>query len=155
MTVVRQKITVQVENVPLIRTKTRSPGEQRTARASVVIDFPKSDVLKAIRAAGNITTLDLQMPDGGPVSGAKVVRRLPEGSYNGKYQNAKGGWDYHPDLAVVQFAEGAGYVTTTDDNGETTITIEGVAQRKDLLKMRGPTCAARRSPSKSPSRSAT
>ena len=134
MSVVRQKITVKVENVPLIRTKTRTPGEQRTARATVEIDFPKSDVLKAIRAAGNITTLDLQLPDGGPVSGAKVVWRLPEGSYNGKYQDAKGGWSYNPDLAVVQFAQGVGYVSTTDDKGEATITIEGVAQKKDLPK---------------------
>lgn len=132
MTVVRQKITVKVDDVPLVRTKTRSPGQQRTARATVEIDFPKSDALKAIRAAGNLTTLDLQMPDGGPVSGAKVVWRLPEGSYNGKYQNAKGGWDYRPDLAIVQFAEGAGYETTTNDNGETSITIEGAAQKKNL-----------------------
>jgi hypothetical protein len=132
MSVVQQKITIEVENAPLVRTKTRSPGEQRTARAKVVIDFPKSDVLKAIRAAGNITSLDLQMPDGGPVSGAKVVWRLPEGSYNGKYQTAKGGWEYRPDLAVVQFAQGVGYVSTTNASGEATITIEGVPQRKNL-----------------------
>lgn len=132
MSVVQQKITIEVENAPLVRTKTRSPGEQRTARAKVEIDFPKSDVLKAIRAAGNLTSIDLQMPDGGPVGGAKVVWRLPEGSYNGKYQTAKGGWEYRPDLAVVQFAQGAGYVSTTNDAGEATITIEGVPQKKNL-----------------------
>src|SRR5688572_31719407 len=132
MSVVQQKITVEVLNTPLVRTKPRSPGEQRTARATVAIDFPKSDVLKAIRAAGNITTLDLQMPDGGPVSGAKVVWRLPEGSHNGRYENGQGGYSYNPELAVVQFAQGAGYVTSTDDKGVTTITIEGVAQRKNL-----------------------
>ncbi|HEY8996167.1 MAG TPA: hypothetical protein VIM71_15985 [Lacunisphaera sp.] len=132
MTVARQNITIEVENAPLVRTKTRSPGEQRTARAKVEIDFPKSDVLKAIRAAGNLTTIDLQMPDGGPVGGAKVVWRLPEGSYNGKYQTAKGGSEYRPDLAVVQFAQGAGYVSMTNDAGEATITIEGVPQRKML-----------------------
>lgn len=134
MSVANQKITVKVENTPLVRTKTRSPGEQRTARATVEIDFPKSDVLKAIRAAGNITTLDLQTPDGGPVGGAKVVWRLPEGSGNGKYQNGKGGWNYAPELAVVQFAQGQGFVTFTDDKGETSIIVEGVAQRKDLSK---------------------
>ncbi|PTY05734.1 hypothetical protein DB347_15330 [Opitutaceae bacterium EW11] len=132
MSVARQNITVEVENAPLVRTKTRSPGEQRTARAKVAIDFPKSDVLKAIRAAGNLTTIDLQMPDGGPVSGAKVVWRLPEGSYNTKYQTSKGGWEYKPELAVVQFAQGAGYVSSTDDAGEATIQIEGVPQRKQL-----------------------
>lgn len=137
MTVARQNITVDVENVPLVRTKTRSPGEQRTARAKVEIDFPKSDVLKAIRAAGNLTTVDLQLPDGGPVSGAKVVWRLPEGSYNTKYQTAKGGWEYKPEFAVVQFAEAGGnaaYISTTNDAGEATITIEGVPQRKLLPK---------------------
>jgi len=132
MTVARQNITIEVENAPLVRTKNRSPGQQRTAKCKVEIDFPKSDVLKAIRAAGNITTIDLQMPDGGPVSGAKVVWRLPEGSYNGKYQTAKGGSEYRPDLAVVQFAQGAGYVSTTNDAGEATITIEGVPQKKIL-----------------------
>lgn len=137
MSVVQQKITIQVENAPLIRTKTRSPGEQRTARAKVVIDFPKSDVLKAIRAAGNITSLDLQMPDGGPISGAKVVWRLPEGSYNGKYQTSRGGWEYRPELAVVQFAQAGGpaaYISTTNEAGEATITLEGVPQRKNLSK---------------------
>ncbi|WP_129046419.1 hypothetical protein [Oleiharenicola lentus] len=135
MTVARQKITIEVENAPLVRTKTRSPGEQRTARAKVEIDFPKSDVLKAIRAAGNLTTLDLQMPDGGPVGGAKVVWRLPEGSYNGKYQTANGGSQYRPDLAVVQFAQAGGpaaYISYTNDAGEATITIEGVPQRRLL-----------------------
>lgn len=137
MTVTRQKIDVQVESAPLVRTKTRSPGERRTARCRVEIDFPKSDVLKAIRAAGNLTTVDLQLPDGGPVSGAKVVWRLPEGSYNTKYQTAKGGWEYRPDLAVVQFAEAGGnaaYISYTNDSGEATITIEGVPQRKQLSK---------------------
>jgi len=132
MTVARQNITIEVENAPLVRTKTRSPGQQRTARAKVEVDFPKSDVLKAIRAAGNLTTIDLQLPDGGPISGAKVVWRLPEGSYNGKYQTAKGGSEYRPDLAVVQFAQGAGYVSMTNDAGEATITIEGTPQRKLL-----------------------
>ena len=134
MSVARQNITVEVENAPLVRTKTRAAGQQRTARARVEIDFPKSDVLKAIRAAGNLSTVDLQLPDGGPISGAKVVWRLPEGSYNTKYQTAKGGSEYKPELAVVQFAQGAGYISMTDDNGEATITIEGTPQRKELSK---------------------
>ncbi|ATC65525.1 hypothetical protein CMV30_17090 [Nibricoccus aquaticus] len=134
MSVARQKITIEVENAPLVRTKNRTAGEKRTAKATVEIDFPKSDVLKAIRAAGNLTTIDLQLPDGGPVSGAKVVWRLVEGSYNNKYQTAKGGWEYKPELAVVQFAEGAGYTSTTNDAGEATITIEGAPQKKILPK---------------------
>ncbi|HTO04927.1 MAG TPA: hypothetical protein VL069_14545, partial [Opitutus sp.] len=135
MSVVQQNISIEVENAPLVRTKTRSPGERRTARAKVAIDFPKSDVLKAIRAAANVTTVDLQMPDGGPVAGAKVVWRLPEGSYNTKYQTAKGGWEYKPEFAVVQFAQAgsnAAYISMTNDAGEATITIEGVPQRKNL-----------------------
>ena len=135
MSVARQNITIDVENAPLVRTKTRSPGGQRTARAKVEIDFPKGDALKAIRAAINLSSLDLQLPDGGPVSGAKVVWRLPEGSYNTKYQTAKGGWAYKPEFAVVQFAEAgssAAYISSTNDAGEATITIEGVPQRKNL-----------------------
>jgi hypothetical protein len=135
LSVARQNITIKVENEPLVRTKTRAAGEQRTAHAHIEIDFPKSDVLKAIRAAGNLTTIDLQVPDGGPVSGAKVVWRLPEGSYNTKYQTAKGGWEYKPELAVVQFAHAEGnasYVSSTNSSGDATITIEGVPQRKLL-----------------------
>lgn len=135
MTVVQQKITVTVENDPLVRTKTRSPGQQRTAKAKVEIDFPKHDALKALRAGLNLTTVDLQLPDGGPIGGAKVVWRLTEGSYNNKYQTANGGWTYRPDLAVVQFAQRGGkdaYVSTTDKNGVATITIEGAPQKKDL-----------------------
>jgi hypothetical protein len=137
MSVARQKIEIEVENAPLVRTKNRSPGERRTAKATVEIDFPKHDALKAIRAAANLSTLDLQLPDGGPVSGAKVVWRLAEGSYNNKYQTAKGGWEYKPELAVVQFAEAgsnAAYISSTDASGVATITIEGVPQKKILPK---------------------
>lgn len=135
MTVARQNITIEVENAPLVRTKTRAAGQQRTARARVVVDFPKSDALKALRAAANLSSLDLQLPDGGPISGARVVWRLPEGSYNGKYQTAAGGSTYRPDLAVVQFARAGGkeaYVSTTNDAGEATITLEGTPQRRNL-----------------------
>jgi len=135
ITVARQDITIEVENIPLVRTKTRSPGEQRRVRANVKIDFPKAEILKAIRAAGNIATIDLAVPDGGPISGAKVVWRLPEGSHNGKYQTAKGGSQYRPELAVVQFAQAGGkaaYVSSTNAAGDAFITIEGVPQRRNL-----------------------
>jgi hypothetical protein len=135
MSVVRQNINVEVDNAPLIRTKNRSPGQQRTAKATVAIDFPKHDALKALRAAVNLTTIDLQLPDGGPVSGAKVVWRLTEGSYNNKYQAGKDSWEYKPELAVVQFAQAGSkdaYVSTTDSKGVATITIEGVPQKTIL-----------------------
>ena len=135
MTVARQNITVEVENAPLVRTKTRSPGERRTAKATVMIDFPKAEIMKAVRAAANLSSVNLQIPDSGPISGAKVVWRLTEGSYNNKYQTAKGGWAYHPEFAVVQFAQAgskAAYVSNTDSNGVATITIEGVPQKKNL-----------------------
>jgi hypothetical protein len=134
MSVARQNITINVENAPLVRTKTRTAGEERTARVKVEIDFPKGDVLKAIRAAGNFTGLDLQVPDGGPASGAKIVWRLPEGSYGTKFQSANGGSVYKPELAFVQYREGGGYVSTTNDAGEATLDIQGVPQRKDLPK---------------------
>jgi hypothetical protein len=134
MSVARQNITIDVENAPLVRTKTRAAGEVRTAHTKVEIDFPKGDVLKAIRAAGNFTGLDLQVPDGGPASGAKIVWRLPEGSYGTKFQSANGGSVYKPELAFVQFREGGGYVSTTNDAGEATIDIQGVPQRRDLPK---------------------
>ena len=132
MSVARQNITIDVENAPLVRTKTRTAGEVRTAHTKVEIDFPKGDALKAIRAAGNFTGIDLQLPDGGPASGAKIVWRLPEGSYGTKFQSANGGSVFKPGLAFVQFREGGGYVSTTNDAGEATIDIQGVPQRKDL-----------------------
>ncbi len=121
LSIARQKITLEVKDAPLIRTKTRSAGERRTAHVKVEIDFPKSDVLKAIRAAGNLTSFDLQLPDGGPAEDAKIVWRLPEGSRGGSGP------------AVVQFAEGTGApVTRTNSAGESSITIEGIPQKKEL-----------------------
>lgn len=136
------KIVIEVENAPLVRTKTRTAGEQRRAKCNVIIDIPKTgDALKALRAAGNIAGVDIQVAEGGPVSGAKVVWRLPEGSYNGKYATKGGGSTYRPDLAVVQFeglkpgAKGtSAYVSYTDDNGDAFISIEGAPQRKTLGK---------------------
>jgi hypothetical protein len=134
ISVARQNIKIDVENTPLVRTKTRTPGEQRTARCTVKIDFPKSDVLKAVRAAGNIAALDLQAPDGGKVGGAKVVWRLLEGGEATKYETAQGGSEYRPELATVQFAQGgiAAYTSFTNDDGEATTTLEGRPQRRDL-----------------------
>ena len=135
MSVARQNITLEVEDAPLVRTKTRQAGQQRTVRARVAIDFPKSDALKAVRAAGNLAALDLQVPDGGPAGGAKVVWRFREGATDTKYRTAKGGSTYRPDLAFVQFASGQPFTgTITNDDGETSIIIEGAPQRKNLSK---------------------
>ena len=136
----QNKIRIELEDEPLIRTKTRAAGQQRRAKCVVEIDFPKTpDAVKAIRGIMNIASIDLQVLDGGPVSGAKVTWRLTEGSYNGKYQTASGGKTYRPDLAIVQFAkmaEGAAansaYVSYSNDRGEAFITIEGTPQRKSL-----------------------
>ncbi len=133
MSVARQNITLEVEDAPLERTKTKQAGQQRTVRARVAIDFPKSDALKAVRAAGNVAGLDLQVPDGGPAGGAKVVWRFREGAADTKYRTAKGGSTYRPDLAFVQFASGEPFTgTITNDDGETSIVIEGAPQKTNL-----------------------
>lgn len=137
----QNKITLEVQNAPLVRTKRRDrSGEQRQVKCVVEVDFPKTpDSVKAMRALLNIATIDLQVPEGGPVSGAKVVWRLPEGSEGGKYASANGGAVRAPSLAYVQFAaraEGSAanssYVSYTNDAGEALITVEGKPQKKDL-----------------------
>lgn len=136
----QNKIRIELENEPLIRTKTRAAGQQRRAKCVVEIDFPKTpDAVKAMRGIMNIASIDLQVLDGGPVSGAKVTWRLTEGSYNGKYQTASGGKTYRPDLAIVQFAKlaegsaaNSAYVSYSNDKGEAFITVEGTPQRKSL-----------------------
>jgi hypothetical protein len=137
----QNKITLEVQNAPLVRTKRRDQaGEQRRVKCVVEIDFPKTpDSVKAMRALLNIATIDLQIPEGGPVSGAKVVWRLPEGSEGGKYATKDGGKVRAPSLAYVQFAaraEGSAasssYVSYTNDAGEAFITVEGKPQKKTL-----------------------
>jgi hypothetical protein len=137
----KSKITIEVQNDPLIRTKRRDQsGQQRKVKCTVEVDFPKTpDAVKAMRGLLNIASIDLQVPDGGPVGGAKVTWRLTEGAENAKYATASGGKAMKPGLAVIQFAKMAegsahnsAYVSYTNDQGEASITIEGKPQKKNL-----------------------
>lgn len=135
----QNKITIKVENEPLIRTKDRQAGQKRRVKCVVEVEFPKTpDAAKALRGILNIASIDLQLPDGGPQSGAKVTWRITEGGAGNRIR-AAGGSVYRTDLALVRFAGMApgsagnsAYVSYTNDAGEAFITIEGEPQKKNL-----------------------
>jgi len=135
----QQKITIEVENEPLIRTKDRQAGQKRRVKCIVEVEFPKTpDAAKALRGILNIASIDLQLPDGGPQSGAKVTWRITEGGAGNRIRTA-GGSVYRTDLALVKFASMApgspgnsAYVSYTNDAGEAFITIEGEPQKAVL-----------------------
>jgi hypothetical protein len=138
ITLLNQDIALEVLNEPLIRTKSHvSPGEERTARVKVKIDFPPGQKIAEARGYLNPVGLDLDLPADGNVKGAKVVWRILEGDTATKYQTASGGWTYNPDLAFIQFADRGGggtetYVSTTNWAGQATIQLQGKPQKRQL-----------------------
>ncbi|HUG10411.1 MAG TPA: hypothetical protein VMM36_05330 [Opitutaceae bacterium] len=140
MMLAKSKITLEVENTPLVRTKNKTPGEQRRVKCIVEIDFPKNpEGLKVVRELMKIASLDLEVPEGGRQEGAQVAWRIIEGGAGNRYETAGGDSVIRPDLAVVKFAsrrQGAApssvNVSTTNQQGEAFIEIEGEPQKKVL-----------------------
>jgi hypothetical protein len=136
----QSKITLEVENAPLVRTKNKRPGEQRRVKCIVEVDFPKNpEALKAARELMRIASLDLEVPEGGPQEDAQVAWRIIEGGAGNRYETVGGDSVIRPDLAVVKFAsrrQGAAAnsvnVSTTNKQGEAFIEIEGEPQKKVL-----------------------
>ena len=136
----QSKITVEVENAPLVRKKDRSRGEPRRVKCTVEIDFPKNpESVKVVRGLLSIASLDVEVPEGGPQEGAQVTWRITEGGAGNRYATANGGSVIRPDMAQIRFAEmqpgsasNSAYVSNTNKQGEAFITIEGVPRKKAL-----------------------
>ena len=131
-------ITMSGES-PLVRTQSPvDPGERRTLTASVRENIGKWQALNCVRLALNGANLDISLPSDGPVAGVKTQWVLVSGSWSVSHGEVT-----DPFVELV-FPEGTprvqdamGPITNasapqTDEEGHTTIDIEGVKQKAKL-----------------------
>ncbi len=126
---------------PLVRTQSiYTAGEKRTLTATVRENIGKWQALNCARLALNGANLDISLPNDGPVAGVKTQWVLTNGSYDVSH-----GEITYPFVELV-FPDGAPLVQNasvpvsdasapkTDEEGHTTIDIEGAKQREQLVK---------------------
>ena len=126
---------------PLVRTqKLYQNGEKRTLTASVRENIGKWQALNCVRLALNGANLDISLPNDGPVAGVKTQWVLVSGSYDVHHG------DYTTPIVELVFPDGTPLVQNatvpvtdasapkTDEEGHTTIDIEGLKQKEQLVK---------------------
>lgn len=124
---------------PLVRTQKQfENGEKRTLTATVRENIGKWQVLNCTRLALNGANLDISLPNDGPVAGVKTQWVLTSGGYDVNH-----GQFSEPFVELV-FPDGTPQVQSasvpvtdasapkTDEEGHTTIDIEGVKQKEKL-----------------------
>ncbi|HKV98678.1 MAG TPA: hypothetical protein VJN96_02580 [Vicinamibacterales bacterium] len=124
---------------PLVRTQKQfENGEKRTLTATVRENIGKWQVVNCTRIALNGANLDISLPNDGPVAGVKTQWELTSGGYDVHH-----GQFSEPFVELV-FPDGTSHVQTadvsitnasapkTDEEGHTTIDIEGVKQKEKL-----------------------
>lgn len=124
---------------PLVRTQSiYNAGEKRTLTASVRENIGKWQALNCARIALNGANLDISLPNDGPVAGVKTQWVLVSGSYDVSHGEVT-----YPIVELV-FPDGTPTVQNatgpisdasapkTDEEGHTSIDIEGVKQREQL-----------------------
>ncbi|MCZ2079685.1 MAG: hypothetical protein LC130_32350 [Bryobacterales bacterium] len=109
------EVDMELENAPLIRTKTRQPGERRKVRADLRMTTGNLQFVNCWRLALNAVGFDFNLPPDGPVEGAKLEWKLVSGAGVVQFVNVDG--------LPGMFTE-----TLTDRAGATRITVEGTAQ---------------------------
>jgi hypothetical protein len=124
---------------PLVRTQSQfQNGEKRTLTATVRENIGKWQTLNCTRLALNGANLDISLPNDGPVAGVKTQWVLTSGGYDVNH-----GQFSEPFVELV-FPDGTPQVQSaavpvtnasapkTDEEGHTTIDIEGVKQKEKL-----------------------
>lgn len=116
------EVRVDAPGQPLVRTKTRDAGEQRTLVAKFWIDgLIVTDWLKENRKLVALAGLDVDMPKSGALKGVETEWQIGQSQFTTKthlIQTVRG----QPDISKVK----------TDDNGEARIRVEGVPQPRKL-----------------------
>lgn len=110
---------------PLVRTKTRDPGERCTLYAAFWIDGSKvTDWLKDHRQTLALAGLDLDMPKSGPLKGIETNWDIKQSQYTTKTH-------------LIQTVRGQRDISKipTDDEGIARIEVEGCPQPKPLDKV--------------------
>jgi hypothetical protein len=126
---------------PLVRTQSPfQPGEKRTLTDSVRENIGKWQALNCTRLALTGANIDISLPNDGPVAGVKTQWVLVNGSYD------IGHGDILYPFVELAFPDGTPLVQNstvpisdasapkTDEEGHTTIDIEGVKQKERLIK---------------------
>jgi hypothetical protein len=126
-------------DAPLVRTQSQfQNGEKRTLTATVRENIGKWQTLNCTRLALNGANLDISLPNDGPVAGVKTQWVLTSGGYDVNH-----GQFSEPFVELV-FPDGTPQVQSaavpvtnasapkTDEEGHTTIDIEGVKQKEKL-----------------------
>ena len=73
------KTDLTIDNHPLVRTKTTTPGEKRIVTAKLNMESDKWELINCFRPALNAAGLDFDLPSSGPVGDAGVEWKLIEG----------------------------------------------------------------------------
>lgn len=116
MTYAALKANIKLENSPLVRTKNRTPGEQRTITATFTVSFPQNTQwVNCARFVLNGVGLDYSQPNQGtPADGASV------------------NWVAIAGFPAPVTFKGDPLNHVTDSQGMTTVEIIGAAQKQKL-----------------------
>jgi hypothetical protein len=114
---------------PLVRTKDRTPGEQRVVRLRVLYDADNWQFTNCLRPILQLAGLDLNqvISQDGPVEGADVAWSIPKGSSANINDPETRVTD-----AIIQYHSGDTGHTITDKDGVARVTVEGVQQHEAL-----------------------
>lgn len=140
------KIQVQ-QPLPLVRTKSRVPGEKRQLTARVSMNVGNWQALNCVRTLLNVAAgLDFNLPNDGPVGGARVTWKLAPRLKDWSEASTRevqivgftGGrhiQDAGIGLIGTQPDRGISYAheTKTDDKGLSHVTLEGSPRRKPIM----------------------
>lgn len=117
-TFLRGEVSVEAPGQPLVRTKNRDAGQQRTLVARFWIDGTKvTDWMKDHRQLVVLAGLDIDMPKTGALKGIETEWDIRQDRHSSKYhliQTVRG----QPDISKIK----------TDANGEARIRVEGAPQ---------------------------
>ena len=136
-------VSITMDAEELIRTKDFDPGDYRRLTATVKIDTGKADYINCLRPLMNLSGVDVEIPENGPVADARIVWRVIQG---GDFVGGSGSrrWVDHG-IFYIEALEGQPDAPApdrspanqfTDEDGNSTIYAVGAPQESDLTKRR-------------------
>lgn len=135
---------LEIDADPLVRTTTTTPGARQTLRATLVTNTGKYlQLVNCVRPLLNIVGIDASVPVNGPLGNVKVTWTiLDEGSsfsaflHNRNIDEDFGDGNRFPSDPIGGVRLLASANNFTDNDGRTTIQMEGVPQTPDVIGKR-------------------
>lgn len=139
------EVEITMDGDKLVRTKTTKPGEHRTLTAKLKMDPGKWEQINCLRPALNAVGLDVDVPNGGPLSGVNVVWVMVLGGDSRgwvgtvedifKIMGGEAAWgDGIVFFDPLPGADRSPAKQYTNGEGESQIRVGGVPQQTDLSK---------------------